>query len=37
MESIANVYDTESAGYRAVNFKDYAWLLTAWLEEILWP
>jgi len=37
MESAVNIYDKETAGSRAVNFRDYAELLTAWLEEVLWP
>jgi hypothetical protein len=32
-----NLYNKELEGQRAVNFKDYAVLMDAWLEEVLWP
>jgi len=32
-----NVYDSEPAGSKAVNFKDYAMVMEKWLEEKLWP
>jgi len=32
-----NVYDSEPAGSKAVNFKDYAIVMQTWLEEKLWP
>jgi len=32
-----NIYDAEAAGSKAVNFKDLAELMTAWLEQKLWP
>jgi hypothetical protein len=32
-----NIYDAESAGSKAVNFKDYAVLMNSWLEKIYWP
>jgi hypothetical protein len=32
-----NVYDTESQGQKAINIKDLALLLNAWLEQKLWP
>ena len=37
LTSIANIYDAEPVGQKAVNFRDYAHLLNSWLEEILWP
>ncbi|MHC4645328.1 MAG: LamG domain-containing protein [Planctomycetota bacterium] len=37
MDSAYNIYDTESAGSRAINFRDYAELMDSWLEVILWP
>jgi len=37
LDAVSNVYDAEPAGQKAVNFKDFAELLTAWLEEKLWP
>lgn len=33
----ANIYDEEVAGQKAVNFKDYAKLMGAWLEVVAWP
>ena len=35
--SIANLHDSEPAGQKAVNFRDYAELMLHWLEEKLWP
>jgi hypothetical protein len=37
LTSIANIYDSEPAGQKAVNFRDYAELMLHWLEEKLWP
>ncbi|MHC4645327.1 MAG: LamG domain-containing protein [Planctomycetota bacterium] len=37
IDSAYNIYDTESAGSRAINFRDYSELMDSWLEEILWP
>jgi len=37
LSAVSNIYDVEPAGQKAVNFKDFAELLTAWLEEKLWP
>jgi len=37
LQSDVNIYDAEPAGSKAVNFKDFAELMTAWLEEQLWP
>jgi MSHA biogenesis protein MshQ len=37
LDSIANLYDSEPLGQKAVNFKDYAVLMASWLEEKLWP
>jgi hypothetical protein len=37
LQSLANLYDNESAGNKAVNFRDYAVIMNAWLEEKLWP
>jgi hypothetical protein len=31
------LYDKEGQGQKAVNFRDYAEIFTAWLEEVLWP
>ena len=35
--SIANIYDDEPDGQKAVNFKDFALLMQDWLYEQLWP
>ncbi|MHC4211877.1 MAG: LamG domain-containing protein [Planctomycetota bacterium] len=35
--SIANLYDNESQGNQAINFRDYAVMMDSWLEEKLWP
>jgi hypothetical protein len=32
-----NLYNTESQGNRAVNFRDYALLMESWLEKVYWP
>jgi len=32
-----DVYDSEPAGSRAINFRDYALVMQTWLEEKLWP
>jgi hypothetical protein len=37
VDSPGNIYDLEPEGQRAVNMRDVAMLLTAWLEEKLWP
>jgi len=37
LQSDVNIYDAEAAGSKAVNFKDLAELMTAWLEQKLWP
>jgi len=37
MGSWLNLWDNESTGYKSINFKDYATLTEAWLEQILWP
>ena len=33
----SNIFDTEAAGSRAVNFKDYALFMKKWLYQQLWP
>ncbi|MHC4476697.1 MAG: LamG domain-containing protein [Planctomycetota bacterium] len=35
--SQVNIYDEEPAGEKAINIRDLAVLLNAWLEEKLWP
>ncbi len=35
--SRANLYNQELPGSRAVNFKDFAVLVDAWLEKLYWP
>ncbi|MHC4212100.1 MAG: LamG domain-containing protein [Planctomycetota bacterium] len=35
--SIANIYDDEPIGEKAVNFRDFAVLMNSWLVEQLWP
>ncbi len=37
LASAANIYDTEAAGSKKVNFKDLAILAQDWLETDLWP
>jgi hypothetical protein len=37
LQSIANLHDSEPDGSKAVNFRDYAVIMSAWLEEQLWP
>ncbi|MHC4648183.1 MAG: LamG domain-containing protein, partial [Planctomycetota bacterium] len=37
MDSAYNIFDKETLGERAVNFRDYAVLMESWLEELLWP
>jgi hypothetical protein len=37
LELEVNIYDAEPAGGKAVNFRDFAKLMTAWLQEQLWP
>ena len=35
--SLAELYDSESEGQRAINFKDFAVLAVQWLEKELYP
>jgi beta-galactosidase len=35
--SFAELYSSESAGSRRIDFKDYAELASAWLEQSVWP
>ena len=35
--SAANIYDEETQGFKAINFKDFAVLADQWLDEELWP
>jgi hypothetical protein len=35
--SVANLYDQEPAGSKAVDFKDFAVLADSWLDESFWP
>jgi hypothetical protein len=35
--SLMNLYDLESAGNKAVNFRDYAVLMDKWLDKKYWP
>jgi len=35
--SVYNLHDLEAQGLKAVNFRDFAKFMTAWLEEKLWP
>jgi hypothetical protein len=37
LASLANIFDTEPAGQKAVNVRDAAMMLATWLEEELWP
>jgi|GEM_PF-2831931 len=37
LQSRVNIYDEESMGQKAVNFRDFALLMTKWLEKKLWP
>jgi len=37
VQSIANLYNDEDLGKRAVNFRDFAVLADGWLEKKLWP
>jgi len=37
VQSVANVYNEEDLGKRAVNFRDFAVLADGWLEKKLWP
>jgi len=37
LQAEVNIHDAEAAGSKAVNFKDFAELMTAWLEQKLWP
>jgi hypothetical protein len=32
-----NIYDDEPAGQKAINLRDFAELMTAWLDQQLWP
>jgi hypothetical protein len=37
VQSVANLYNDEDLGKRAVNFRDFAVLADGWLEKKLWP
>jgi len=37
VHSVANLYNDEDLGKRAVNFRDFAVLADGWLEKKLWP
>jgi hypothetical protein len=37
VQSIANLYNEEDPGERAVNFRDFAVIADSWLEKKLWP
>jgi hypothetical protein len=37
VQSVANLYNAEDLGDRAVNFKDLAKLASSWRDEELWP
>jgi hypothetical protein len=37
LDSQVNIYDAEDQGEQAINFLDLAKLMTAWMEEKLWP
>lgn len=37
VQSVANLYNDEDLGDRAVNLRDFAKLAGVWLEEELWP
>jgi hypothetical protein len=37
VSSIANLYNAEDLGDRAINFKDLAKLAATWRDEELWP
>jgi len=37
VQSVANLYNKEKLGERAVNLRDYAELAKSWLEKKLWP
>ena len=37
VQSIANLYNDEDLGERAVNFRDLAKLASGWRDEELWP
>ncbi|MHC4647547.1 MAG: LamG domain-containing protein [Planctomycetota bacterium] len=37
LTALSDLYNEESQGERAVNFRDYAVLMNSWLEELLWP
>ena len=36
-EGIVKLYDSEAKGSRGINFRDYAILADAWLDQVLWP
>jgi hypothetical protein len=37
LASLANIFDPEPAGQKAVNIRDAAMMLATWLDEKLWP
>jgi len=37
VQSVADLYDEEPQGSKAINFKDFAVLIEKWLDELLWP
>jgi hypothetical protein len=37
VQSVANLYNEEDFGDRAINFKDLAKLAAGWRDEELWP
>jgi len=37
VQAVANLYNAEDLGKRAVNLRDYAKLAKGWLEKKLWP
>jgi len=37
LDSQVNIYDEEAQGQKAVNFRDFAKFMTAWLNQQLWP
>jgi len=37
LQTPVNIHDGEAEGSKAVNFRDFAELMTAWLEQKLWP
>ena len=37
VQSVANLYNEEALGKRAVNLRDFAKLAAAWLDKKFWP